>query len=69
MDDITDFLQNNVEHDGLYPLKFGIADGTPSSDRFSVGAQADSAYEYFLKQWLLTGKTERRFLDMCKSGT
>jgi hypothetical protein len=32
----------------------------------SVGARADSAYEYFLKQWLLSNRTETKFLDMCE---
>ncbi|KAF7798520.1 hypothetical protein EIP86_009741 [Pleurotus ostreatoroseus] len=30
---------------------------------------ADSAYEYFLKEWLLTGKTEQRYLDMYLEST
>jgi hypothetical protein len=32
----------------------------------SVGAQADSAHEYLLKQYLLTAKTDRKSLEMCK---
>ncbi|KAI0688251.1 glycoside hydrolase family 47 protein [Cytidiella melzeri] len=64
VDRLTDFLQDNSEHGGLFPLHFSVYNGAPASDRFSVGAQADSAYEYFLKQWLLTGKSEPRFLDM-----
>jgi hypothetical protein len=33
---------------------------------FTVGANADSAYEYFLKQWLLSNRTETRLRDMCE---
>ena len=32
----------------------------------SVGAQADSAHEYLLKQYLLTANTDRTSLEMCK---
>jgi mannosyl-oligosaccharide alpha-1,2-mannosidase len=32
-----------------------------------VGAFADSAYEYMLKQWLLTGRSEPRALALCAS--
>lgn len=32
----------------------------------SVGAQADSAHEYLLKQYLLTAKTDKASLEMCK---
>lgn len=34
-------------------------------DRLSVGAQADSAHEYLLKQYLLTAKTDKTSLEMC----
>lgn len=67
VDRLTDFLHSQTEHNGLFALHFGISNGLPTGDRYSVGAQADSAYEYLLKQWLMTGKTEGRFLDMCKS--
>jgi mannosyl-oligosaccharide alpha-1,2-mannosidase len=35
------------------------------SEDYSVGAFGDSAYEYLLKQWLLTGKTEPKSRDLC----
>ncbi len=31
----------------------------------SVGASADSAYEYMIKQWLLTGRTDTKARDLC----
>ena len=31
----------------------------------SVGAFADSAYEYMLKQWLLSGRTNTKARDLC----
>jgi hypothetical protein len=38
-----------------------------SLDHLSVGAQADSAHEYLLKLYLLTGKTDKASLEMCTS--
>lgn len=34
-------------------------------DEFSVGAFADSAHEYLLKQYLLSAKSEPKALNMC----
>lgn len=34
-------------------------------ERVSIGATADSGYEYLLKQWLLTNQTEEKTLEMC----
>ena len=38
---------------------------TQSLGKVSVGASADSAYEYMLKQWLLTGRTDAKARDIC----
>ncbi|KAG8956302.1 hypothetical protein FRC04_004382 [Tulasnella sp. 424] len=38
--------------------------GMMAGRKFSIGALADSGYEYILKQYLLTGKTEKKALDM-----
>ena len=40
---------------------------TSLPDQFSVGAFADSAHEYLLKQYLLTGQSEPKVLDLCKT--
>ncbi|KAJ7590997.1 glycoside hydrolase [Mycena floridula] len=37
----------------------------PRNHHFSVGASADSGYEYFLKQWLLSGQSEPKTRDLC----
>jgi len=34
-------------------------------DSVSVGAFADSGYEYLLKQWLLSGRTDTKARDLC----
>lgn len=49
---------------GFWKIGWSIAKGIPISGKYSIGGSADSAYEYLLKQYLLTGKTERRMLDM-----
>ncbi len=33
--------------------------------KVSVGAFADSGYEYMLKQWLLSGRTDTKARDLC----
>jgi hypothetical protein len=35
------------------------------TEKVSVGAYADSAYEYMLKQWLLSGRTDNKARDLC----
>ena len=40
------------------------ADGI-TTGQFSVGAFADSGYEYLLKQWLLSGRSETKAKDQC----
>ena len=35
------------------------------TDQFSVGAFADSAHEYLLKQWLLTNRSEPKAENLC----
>ena len=59
-------MRQYAEHGGLYATTFDLNTGRPMSNTYSVGAMADSAYEYFLKEWLLTGRTEQKYLDMCK---
>ncbi|KAI0272274.1 glycoside hydrolase [Gloeopeniophorella convolvens] len=53
---------------GLFPTVWNTAAGTPSTKKVSVGAFADSAYEYMLKQWLLTGRTDAKARDLYASG-
>jgi len=37
-----------------------MKDGTPTGAHFTIGATADSGYEYLLKQWLLSGDVQAR---------
>ncbi|KIJ34705.1 glycoside hydrolase family 47 protein [Sphaerobolus stellatus SS14] len=48
----------------MWPTKFNPNDGKPANDGFTVGALADSAYEYLLKQYILSNKTETRLAEL-----
>ena len=37
-------------------------------EKLTAGAQGDSAHEYLLKQYILTGKADQALLEMCKDG-
>lgn len=47
----------------LFPFKCPATDFCAA--HLSVGAQADSAHEYLLKQYLMTAKTDKASLKMC----
>jgi mannosyl-oligosaccharide alpha-1,2-mannosidase len=49
------FLLNSINRDSRRTLA-----------HLSVGAQADSAHEYLLKLFLLTAKTDKKSLEMCR---
>ncbi|KAI0831842.1 seven-hairpin glycosidase [Trametes gibbosa] len=49
---------------GMFPTRWQLNSGKPTSESRSVGAAADSAHEYLLKQYLLTGKTDIENLEM-----
>ncbi|KAG8997169.1 hypothetical protein FRB93_000455 [Tulasnella sp. JGI-2019a] len=48
----------------LISVFFSTTRGMPVGTHFSVGALADSAYEYLLKQYLMTNKTEKKTMEM-----
>ncbi|KAG8897773.1 hypothetical protein FRB99_007932 [Tulasnella sp. 403] len=67
---IREMMEKHQDADKhLLPVFFNFDDGTPASTHFSIGALADSAYEYLLKQYLLTAKQERKALDLYLSMT
>ncbi|KAI0729958.1 glycoside hydrolase [Fomitopsis betulina] len=61
---IMDVMTDANITDGMFPTKWNMKKGAPSNVQFSVGAFADSAHEYLLKQWLLTSKSEPQALDL-----
>ncbi|KAG2232457.1 hypothetical protein INT48_005174, partial [Thamnidium elegans] len=58
--DSADYSQG-VTVPGLYPSDINIADGYFKNSVISFGAMGDSAYEYFLKQYLLVDGTVPQF--------
>ncbi|KAJ7645912.1 glycoside hydrolase family 47 protein, partial [Mycena polygramma] len=49
---------------GMLPTKWSLNSGVPYDTHVSLGGNADSAHEYLLKQYLLTGKTDKKSLEM-----
>jgi len=60
VDRVMDVVQKLPKKDGLLPLA-GLEGGL--NGRMGLGARGDSYYEYLLKQWLLTNRTEKRYLQ------
>ncbi|KAL5531444.1 hypothetical protein ACEPAG_4321 [Sanghuangporus baumii] len=49
---------------GMLPSLWNLSNGQPVNDQFTIGAMADSAFEYFLKQYLLVNQTEPESLEL-----
>ncbi|KAF7318345.1 alpha-1,2-Mannosidase [Mycena chlorophos] len=56
--------ERNVVLGGLYSTVWSLATGKPNGTSVAIGGCADSAYEYFLKQWLMTGQKDPRMRDL-----
>ncbi|KAF7348598.1 alpha-1,2-Mannosidase [Mycena venus] len=54
----------NIMHGGLLATMWDVTTGKPNQTEFTAAGCADSAYEYFLKQWLMTGQKERKTRDL-----
>ncbi|KAJ7173562.1 glycoside hydrolase [Mycena filopes] len=55
---IMKIMYNAEITDGQFPTQWDIKTGKPINSHFSVGAYADSAHEYLLKQYLLSAQSE-----------
>eukprot|EP00760_Papus_ankaliazontas_P022703 PhM_4_TR18945/c0_g1_i1/m.59758/K01230/MAN1; mannosyl-oligosaccharide alpha-1,2-mannosidase len=53
----------NAPDDGLMGLFIMLDTGASTHDKVTFGARGDSYYEYIVKQWVLTGRTESVYLD------
>ncbi|GJJ12008.1 hypothetical protein Clacol_006246 [Clathrus columnatus] len=60
VDRIMDHLVKTQSTHGMWPTRFNIESGLPIGSHYSIGSWADSSFEYLLKQYLLSGKTEER---------
>jgi len=49
---------------GLYPMFIHPESGLFTSTEVTLGARADSLYEYFLKLWIMSGRTDERVRAM-----
>jgi len=58
------YAANLTLYGDLFPAMWSTDTGLPDTQRVSVGAFADSAYEYMLKQWLLSGGTDTKARDL-----
>ncbi|KAG4304901.1 hypothetical protein PORY_001576 [Pneumocystis oryctolagi] len=54
---------NNVK-DGLVPVFINVVNGKFSNNYLTLGSRTDSYYEYLLKQYFLTKKEEKIYLEM-----
>ncbi|KAI0630670.1 seven-hairpin glycosidase [Trametes polyzona] len=61
---IMDLMNEADVKDGRFATKWSVTTGRPTNHQFSVGAFADSAHEYLLKQWLLTAQSESKARDL-----
>ncbi|RDB31115.1 Endoplasmic reticulum mannosyl-oligosaccharide 1,2-alpha-mannosidase [Hypsizygus marmoreus] len=59
VDHIMEHMYRANVPNGLFPLTWS-REGHPRDKHYSVGASADSGYEYLLKQYLLSGDTKSR---------
>ncbi|KAG6861017.1 hypothetical protein C0995_004870 [Termitomyces sp. Mi166 len=57
VDRIMEQFYATKPEDGLFPTRWSRL-GTPLDRQYTVGASADSGYEYLLKQYLLSGDTK-----------
>jgi endoplasmic reticulum Man9GlcNAc2 1,2-alpha-mannosidase len=61
---VYDILSDAVAHyEGLLPQFFSPQDGKAKGRYIMLGARTDSYYEYLLKQWIFTGKTDDLLKD------
>ena len=64
---VHDALNETVKlNNGILPQYFFREEGSPSGNYFMLGARSDSYYEYLLKQWIMTERTENRLLNRYK---
>ncbi|KAJ7249562.1 glycoside hydrolase [Mycena haematopus] len=61
---IMDIMYNASITAGEFPSQWDPNTGKPVNNHFSVGAYADSAHEYLLKQWLLTAQSEPKTKEL-----
>ncbi|KAK8823609.1 hypothetical protein WA577_002528, partial [Blastocystis sp. JDR] len=57
-------LEKAATRDGLLPTYLDVRTGGVGGDEYTMGAMADSYYEYLLKAWIAGGKKDKRLQRM-----
>ena len=65
MDEVMDKLQSLPKTDHLVPLFINAETGKLRPGTLTLGARADTYYEYLFKQWIQSGKTEPKYNYIC----
>lgn len=63
-DRVTEVLFRNRPSDGLYPIYVNPTSGTFQGSQITLGALGDSFYEYLIKQYVMSGRTDARAKQM-----
>lgn len=66
---IRDTLDKADKPDGLYPTYMSAETGRFANSHISLGALGDSFYEYLIKSWVMSGKTDDQALRMHKAAS
>jgi len=61
---LRDFLDNKQKDNNLYPNYLNPVTGQWGQNIISMGAMGDSFYEYLIKEWLRSGKTDKQAKKM-----
>ncbi|KAF7732164.1 mannosyl-oligosaccharide alpha-1,2-mannosidase [Apophysomyces ossiformis] len=64
MERFDQLVRNNETLDGLVPIHISATSGSFIGRLIRLGSRGDSYYEYLLKQYLQTDKTEKRYREM-----
>ncbi|KLO14156.1 seven-hairpin glycosidase [Schizopora paradoxa] len=59
-----DWMQSEQLSNGMWDTEWNITTGVQFDDHITIGALADSGYEYLLKQYIMSGRTEVALRDM-----
>ncbi|KAH8110099.1 seven-hairpin glycosidase [Phellopilus nigrolimitatus] len=63
-DKTMDWFERNQLDNNMWYITWNVTTGEVADNHLTIGALADSAYEYLLKQYLMSGRTETRLRDM-----
>ena len=61
-------LEKAATRDGLLPTYLDVRTGGVGGDEYTMGAMADSYYEYLLKAWIAGGKKDKVGVSGCGDG-